>query len=284
LVVVVVVGLFILIGAIASAVGGGSSTSSGTSSSAPPSATATNSNPNSQASGEPEHADRHHVLVRVHDPGQVTGTLTGPCHTRRGGLLPDRRCTPGSFDPAVTAAVLCSAGYSTDSYRAPEAQTEQFKLQVAEPAYGQDNVDGELDHLVPLELAGSNDASNLWVEAGPIPNPKDDVENRLHDWVCLAGGTAGQHRLRRAQRAIATNWMTAEKVLGIGPATSTSAPPSAPPPAQPPAPSGCFPRTPSGHCYEPGEYCSEAEHGQSGIAGDGKRITCLVRGGVWRWE
>jgi hypothetical protein len=75
---------------------------------------------------------------------------------------------------------------------------------VVEPAYGQRGVRGELDHLIPLELGGSNDLSNLWVEAGPIPNPKDSVENRLHDEVC-----SGQMSLRAAQEAIAGNWMTA---------------------------------------------------------------------------
>ena len=155
------------------------------------------------------------ALLQVHDPGQVTGTLTGPCHTRDGGQLPDPSCTPGAYDPAVTAAVLCAPGYTTRTYRAPESQTEAFKWHVAEPAYGQQNVPGELDHLVSLELGGANDASNLWVEAGPIPNPKDSVENALHAWVCAATGADAEARLHEAQVAIAANWTTAEQVLGV---------------------------------------------------------------------
>jgi hypothetical protein len=115
----------------------------------------------------------------------------------------------------VTAAVLCSPGYSTGTYRAPESQTEHFKWDVAEPAYGQDHLSGELDHLVSLELGGANDASNLWVEAGSIPNPKDSVENALHDWVCSATGAQAQKRLKQAQRAIAHDWLTAESTLGV---------------------------------------------------------------------
>ena len=92
-------------------------------------------------------------LLAVHDPGTVTGTLTGACRTRDQGLLPDRSCTPGAIDPAVTQAnigsTICRAGY-TDSVRPPESQTEAFKWGVAEPAYGQHDVSGELDHLVPL--------------------------------------------------------------------------------------------------------------------------------------
>jgi hypothetical protein len=152
-------------------------------------------------------------LAAVHDPGHVTGTLTGPCHTRDHGLLPDRSCTPGAIDPAVTQAnigsTICRTGY-TDPVRPPEAQTEAFKWNVAEPAYGQHDVSGELDHLIPLELGGDNDAKNLWVEAGPIPNPKDAVENALNQAVC-----SGQITLRTAQREIARNWLKAAAALGI---------------------------------------------------------------------
>jgi hypothetical protein len=152
-------------------------------------------------------------LLAVHDPGAVTGTLTGPCYTRDHGLLPDRSCTPGAIDPAVTqsniGSTICRAGY-TDTVRPPEAQTEAFKWNAAEPAYGQHGVSGELDHLIPLELGGDNDAANLWVEAGPIPNPKDAVENALNQAVC-----DGQIPLRTAQRDIARDWVRAAATLGI---------------------------------------------------------------------
>jgi hypothetical protein len=160
------------------------------------------------------HSGTVHGLLAIHDPGQVTGTLSGPCQTRDHGLLPDRSCTPGAIDPAVTQAdigsTICRAGY-TDTVRPPEAQTEAFKWNVAEPAYGQHDVSGELDHLIPLELGGDNDAKNLWVEAGPIPNPKDAVENALNQAVC-----SGQITLRTAQREIARSWVKAAAALGIG--------------------------------------------------------------------
>jgi hypothetical protein len=150
----------------------------------------------------------------VHDPGEVTGTVHGPCHTRHHGELPDRSCTPGAVDPAVNqgdiATTICRTGYTT-KVRPPESQTEKLKFDVVEPAYGQRDVSGELDHLVPLELGGANDAANLWVEAGSIPNPKDAVEDALNKAVC-----DGQVRLRAAQQAIAANWLTAETGLGIG--------------------------------------------------------------------
>lgn len=153
-------------------------------------------------------------LVVVHDPGQVTGTLHGPCHVR--GQLPDPACTSGAIDPAITAALLCSGHYSTRTYRPPESQTQAFKYDEAYPAYGiPASTRTELDHLVSLELGGANDAANLWPEIPPTPNPKDTVENALHAWVCAVSGAASQDRLRKAQLAIAGNWTTAEQVLGI---------------------------------------------------------------------
>ena len=68
----------------------------------------------------------------------------------------------------------------------------------------------ELDHLVPLELGGSNDATNLWPEYPPTPNPKDKVENTLNAAVC-----DGRVSLAAAQKAIAADWLTAEKKLGL---------------------------------------------------------------------
>lgn len=153
-------------------------------------------------------------LRPVHDPGQVTGALTGACHYRDSGQLPDLRCTPGSIDPAVTQAnlqsTICRSGY-TRTVRPPESETSRFKFDEAYPAYGVPAATKtELDHLVSLELGGSNDAANLWPEEPPTPNPKDTVENRLHAAVC-----SGQVTLAAAQRAIATDWTTAEAKLGL---------------------------------------------------------------------
>jgi hypothetical protein len=83
-------------------------------------------------------------------------------------------------------------------------------------------------------------------------------------------------------------WMEIHPITSItilgGPAPAPAPPPSsAAPPPPPPPPAGCYPKTPSGNCYEPGEFCSSAEHGQSGIAGDGKAIACTQDGNYWRW-
>jgi hypothetical protein len=45
----------------------------------------------------------------------------------------------------------------------------------------------------------------------------------------------------------------------------------------------CYPLTSGGNCYEPGEFCRKADHGRSGISGNGEAITCEDNNG-WRWE
>jgi hypothetical protein len=152
-------------------------------------------------------------LHLLHSPGVVTDDehLTpGQCHARTaadGQPLPDPACTPGGIDPAVTqaniATTICRSGY-TATVRPPASDTGRRKIRTY-LFYGHDTTTrGEYDHLVPLELGGTNSTSNLWVETGSIPNPKDKEEDRLHQEVC-----AGNLTLAAAQHAIARDWTTA---------------------------------------------------------------------------
>jgi hypothetical protein len=154
-------------------------------------------------------------LAHFHDPGKVTYSKgISYCAARDLGQLPSPFCTPGSTDPAVTQAdigsTICRTGW-TATVRPPSSETGHAKFAVAYPAYGMPvTVTSELDHLVPIELGGSNDITNLWPEAGKVPNPKDAVENALRAAVC-----AHKVTLRAAQDAIARDWMTAEAVLHV---------------------------------------------------------------------
>jgi hypothetical protein len=106
-----------------------------------------------------------HGLFAIDDPGEVTGTLTGRCRSRDHGELPDRSCTPGAVDPAVTQAnigsAICRSGYTT-KVRPPESQTEKFKWDVA----------GELNHLVPLELGAPTTPATCGWRRGRSPIPR----------------------------------------------------------------------------------------------------------------
>jgi hypothetical protein len=131
------------------------------------------------------------------------------CHARGHGrfALPDRDCTPGVAEPAVTqsniASTICRAGY-TKKVRPPSSVTAPEK-RASMKAYGDTGSPRayEYDHLISLELGGeANDTRNLWPEPGRSPNPKDRLENRLHRMVC-----DGTLTLRAAQRQIATDWV-----------------------------------------------------------------------------
>lgn len=144
----------------------------------------------------------------------------GACH-RRGGL-PDATCTPGDTDPRVTQAsigsTICARGWSA-SARPPLSVTEPIKRERMS-AYGDtDSLAGtELDHLVPLELGGASTVRNLWPEPREGPDGatiKDQLENRLSELVC-----SGRLRLDDAQRAIATDWISAyRQYLGAIPSS-----------------------------------------------------------------
>lgn len=163
----------------------------------------------------------------------------GACHASSTGLLalPDPHCTPGALNPAVDQAdihsTICVTGYS-ESIRPSEGITEPEKI-ASLATYGDPDSPGsyEYDHLVPLELGGAaNDPRNLWPEPGATPNPKDSLENRLHDLVC-----AGELSLASAQRSIAANWISAYRAYIGVPGGQSTVQATAPPPPPPPPPS-----------------------------------------------
>jgi hypothetical protein len=120
------------------------------------------------------------------------------------GSLPDRAWTPGD---AISATVteICTPGY-TRKVRRVSSTTKRRVLD----RYGRTRQPGiccEIDHLIPLELGGSNRTTNLWAEPYDITwnaHTKDVLERALHDRVC-----SGELSLADAQKAIATNWIDA---------------------------------------------------------------------------
>ncbi len=116
---------------------------------------------------------------------------------------PDPACTPGDVLPDVTVQQICQSGYSSQVRNVPDSEKEQVYAEYGITSHAPGEY--EVDHLVSLELGGSNDISNLWPEpAEPRPgfHEKDKVENYLHDQVC-----SGAMTLQDAQLKIATDWM-----------------------------------------------------------------------------
>jgi hypothetical protein len=134
----------------------------------------------------------------------------------RRSVLPDRRCSPGAYYSGLTKTVICSASFHTGTVRnVPDSEkfVDEREYGMVARHYGRTI---EIDHIVSLELGGSNDIANLFPEPGSGAasyHIKDKLENRLHDMVC-----AGAISLRSAQQQIAANWEKLyAKVFGTAP-------------------------------------------------------------------
>jgi hypothetical protein len=188
---------------------------------------------------------------------------------------PPRHVTPGAAGRAL--AVICPTVSAALEARRPGTS-------VKNAVYAEYGIPASLryryriDHLVPLELDGRNSIGNLWPQLIGPSRAKDRLENTLHSMVC-----AGEITLANAQRAIRTNWVRAYHTYVSTVPVPSAAPAPSPPPSPAPSPAGCYPKTASGNCYEPGEFCSTADHGMTGVAGDGEAIACEDNNG-WRWE
>lgn len=113
---------------------------------------------------------------------------------------PDSKLTPGVAEPKLTKVVLCAPGFRTGPWRnVPIFEKKQvmsdYNLVWSE--HGK----YEFDHLIPLEIGGSNDIKNIWPQSWPEAREKDKVENYLHKEVC-----EDKISLEDAQKEISTDW------------------------------------------------------------------------------
>lgn len=116
--------------------------------------------------------------------------------------LPDAKYTPGQANPALTKAVLCAPGFRTGKYRSvSESEKHQDCREYGVTGACPDHR-FEIDHLISLELGGSDAITNLWPQPWQEARVKDKVENKAHAAVC-----AGKITLQFAQHAIATDWV-----------------------------------------------------------------------------
>jgi hypothetical protein len=123
-----------------------------------------------------------------------------------GPIRPNHRLTPGATFAGASRTDVCTAGWSA-AHRNVSASMRRsvfvrYHLASVPKAY-------EVDHLISLELGGSNDIKNLWPEkyAGTWgARTKDRLENRLHSLVCK-----GTISLATAQHEIAGDWIASFK-------------------------------------------------------------------------
>ncbi len=141
-------------------------------------------------------------------PSFILGKVTQTSQCTFANHLPNTDCTPGAIYKTATKQQICIPGYSTLSRSVNEkTKQEVFKEYNITGSYG----DYEVDHLVSLQLGGSNDVSNLWPESYNDvlgAKQKDKVENYLHQKVCK-----GEITLKQAQTMIARNWKEVDVTL-----------------------------------------------------------------------
>ena len=118
-------------------------------------------------------------------------------------VRPDSSLTPGDILPDATKDDVCTPGWSKEHRHVTEDMRDQVYAE-----YGRSRGPGccEVDHLIALELGGSNEMENLWPqpdEPRPGAGEKDQLENTLHGLVC-----SDKMELADAQRCIASDWVT----------------------------------------------------------------------------
>jgi hypothetical protein len=103
----------------------------------------------------------------------------------------------------ATLDKICQKGYTATVRHVTDSQKDQVFQE-----YGLERSGNyEVDHLISLELGGSNDTRNLWPQTYHgqwNARVKDGLENRLHELVCM-----GKLPLRDAQYDISHNWIQA---------------------------------------------------------------------------
>ncbi len=130
---------------------------------------------------------------------------TAPDRATYAQFLPDSSRTPGATLP-VTTADICVRGYAGKVRDVPSSVKRQAYVSYGIRTHRAHQY--EVDHLISLELGGSNSIRNLWPESYETTpwnaRVKDRLENELHRRVC-----AGQLPLETAQHAIAGDWIAA---------------------------------------------------------------------------
>jgi hypothetical protein len=134
-------------------------------------------------------------------------------------IRPNSTLTPGDVNSTVTKEMICEKGGYTNGKDANGKPVRNVSEHIKKQVFIEYGLTGkeehfEVDHLISLELGGTNDIRNLWPESydtKPLnAHIKDALEDHLHSLVCK-----GSVDLATAQRDIASDWVAAyEKYVG----------------------------------------------------------------------
>jgi hypothetical protein len=150
------------------------------------------------------------------DPNKTPGAILGTVPDDQvASCLSDKTGTNVQVNDTITVDLICTPGYSKCIRNVPQAEKvavyQSYGLPEGNHTGYCDTKQGcEVDHLISLELGGSNEQTNLWPQPyqGTVWNAhvKDQLENFLHAQVC-----AGTIALDQAQQEIAKDWIAAYK-------------------------------------------------------------------------
>lgn len=119
-------------------------------------------------------------------------------------ILQNNSITNGALRD-ITLDKLCAKNYHTSEDR----HTSQTIKNTVYKLYNIDKNSGicvngcVIDHLISLELGGSDTIENLWPQPKDQAKRKDKLENKLHKLVCN-----NELDLKVAQDMIATDWIS----------------------------------------------------------------------------
>ncbi len=157
-----------------------------------------------------------------------TPVVAPPSSAKAGAarLYPNPSLTPGAV-LTTDAATICAKGYASTVRNVSAATKKQVYAEYG-VSYPQATGAYEVDHFIPLEIGGSNDIKNLWLEPA-LPPPgfhqKDQFENFEHDQICN-----GQITPQMAQTRMTTDWYFyyEEEMEGVTPSATAPAAQTAP--------------------------------------------------------
>jgi hypothetical protein len=136
-------------------------------------------------------------------PRRLPATFRGRCLR---GPRPDRRCTPGARFAGVTARQVCTPGYAGRVRNV--SSTTKRRIYLAYGILRHAPFEYEIDHLISLELGGSNSPKNLWPQKEHAfgiysAATKDRVEN-----CCTARSAPGRSASLRPRAGSSTGIYT----------------------------------------------------------------------------
>jgi hypothetical protein len=131
------------------------------------------------------------------------------------GVSPDPRLSPGDV-LTTNVSQICQPGYTKTVRNVPSELKKQIYQEYGITRHKPGEY--EIDHIISLELGGSNSARNLFPQSFKLhplnAHVKDELENKLHEMICT-----GKIPIQTAQQEIAHDWISAyQKYVGPLPA------------------------------------------------------------------